>query len=310
MADFQQILTGFRELWAELGKRTLSLNVLLPEENDGQERYPDLKGIPVLCRICLPKTCEFETFGLEGWVICHHPTSAKRLVERFQTLCEAAGANLPTTYFSSFRSYQHSFESSPITWWLALYLFVKGVTERRELWPAIPEYGIEGTGEFTLSGILGLSDPLPDMIRIIETLRLNTGTPAPIEDWFPTAITAFRAGQSDVLRCLEEKYASSPMTYVPDSAETVARGVSLRDVAELLCEGERSCVRETKRRWQNSRSPRLPSALGKDSEDSRANLYSLSALFDFLKIVENYSDTDLSSLRGRLRHRIRPVRAE
>ena len=85
----------------------------------------------------------------------------------------------------------------------------------------------------------------------------------------------------------------------------VPRGVSLRDVAAILSEDDRDGIRATKKRWHNSRSPKLPAALGKDRKDQRADLYSLSAILKFVEKVEFLSSDYVSDLKRQLRGRLR-----
>ena len=85
-----------------------------------------------------------------------------------------------------------------------------------------------------------------------------------------------------------------------DGVPATLKGVSLRDIAELLNEGERDASRATVRRWYYSRSPMLPDSLGKDPEDSRGRLLPLSAILEFVKVVESVSDADIIKLRKKL----------
>lgn len=86
------------------------------------------------------------------------------------------------------------------------------------------------------------------------------------------------------------------------------RGVSLRDVASLLTDGDRDAIRDTKRRWHNSRNPKLPESLGKCSTDSRAYLYALSAILNFVRKVEKRTGAEISAIEQPLRVKIRSVR--
>jgi hypothetical protein len=91
----------------------------------------------------------------------------------------------------------------------------------------------------------------------------------------------------------------------PESANGVDRkvvhGVSLKDIAAILSEDDRDGIRATKRRWHNSRSPKLPAAVGKDRKDRRADLYALSAILEFVKKVEFLTNDHVSQLRRQLR---------
>jgi len=51
------------------------------------------------------------------------------------------------------------------------------------------------------------------------------------------------------------------------------RGVSLRDIAVLLTDGDPDAIKLTKKRWQNSRDPKLPKMLGKCAADNKSGLY-------------------------------------
>jgi len=89
-------------------------------------------------------------------------------------------------------------------------------------------------------------------------------------------------------------------------ASTV-KGVSLRDIAGAMCEGNAAAIRETKKRWHNSRDPKLPPCLGTAPEDKRTYLYELSAILKFVRNVECLSKPDISALNASLRKRLRPV---
>ncbi len=95
---------------------------------------------------------------------------------------------------------------------------------------------------------------------------------------------------------------------VPTDIATLPKGVSLLDVALLLVEGDVAAAKETRKRWHNSRNPELPDSIGEDSEDCRAGLYSLSAIFDFIKIVEVRSESEIADYRQRIQHRVRRIR--
>lgn len=90
-----------------------------------------------------------------------------------------------------------------------------------------------------------------------------------------------------------------------DDTPMVQNGVSLRDVAALRCEGDRDVIRESKKRWHNSRS--LPQPLGKDPADKRADLYALSEILNFLKKTEDISDADNRRYKWQLTKELRPI---
>jgi hypothetical protein len=85
------------------------------------------------------------------------------------------------------------------------------------------------------------------------------------------------------------------------------RGVLLRDVASLLTDGDPDAAKEVVSRWHRSRNPKRPVMLGKDA-DNRAGLYALSAILDFVKILEGLTDADISALKRQLHSKVRPVR--
>lgn len=85
-------------------------------------------------------------------------------------------------------------------------------------------------------------------------------------------------------------------------------GISLRDVASLLTDGDPEAIRDTKRRWHNSRDPKLPTSLGKCAADNRSGLYAPSAILKFVKNVEGLTFPEISKIKQQLRARSRPVR--
>jgi len=91
-------------------------------------------------------------------------------------------------------------------------------------------------------------------------------------------------------------------------AKMTARGVSMRDVAALLTDGDPDSIRETKKRWQNSRVPKLPVPLGKCAADKRSYLYAPSAILKFVQNVETLSTTDFSTIKQQLQAKLRSVR--
>lgn len=95
----------------------------------------------------------------------------------------------------------------------------------------------------------------------------------------------------------------------PSQNTPVSMGVSLRDVASLLNDGDPDAIRDTKKRWHNSRDPKLPDSLGKCAADNKSGLYAPSAILEFVQKVEALSDPVISTMKRQLRANLRAVRA-
>ena len=97
------------------------------------------------------------------------------------------------------------------------------------------------------------------------------------------------------------------------SAKMAARGVSIRDVAALLTDGDPDSIRETRMRWLNSKqrknpeTPKLPAQIGKCETDKKSGLFGLSAILEFVQKEEKMSDTDISAMKRQLRTKLRPI---
>gem|GEM_PF-6971742 len=76
--------------------------------------------------------------------------------------------------------------------------------------------------------------------------------------------------------------------------EIRATGISLRDAALLVTDGDEKAAKITIRRWHNSRSPELPPSIGFDLLHKQKKLYPPSAILKFAQIVEGFSDVDFS----------------
>lgn len=96
----------------------------------------------------------------------------------------------------------------------------------------------------------------------------------------------------------------------PETAKHIMSGVSLIDVALLLSDGEKSAAKLTKKRWSNSRNPKLPESIGFDPSHSQSKLYSPSAILQFVKILETLSDADVSRHLVTLRQKERLPRTD
>lgn len=105
------------------------------------------------------------------------------------------------------------------------------------------------------------------------------------------------------IKCVDEL-----MSMTGGEDASIARGVSLRDIALLLNESDKFAATRTIKRWHNSREPKLPAALGNDTQDSRAELYALSAILRFVKKIEGCSQEQIAECQTKLRHRVRPIR--
>jgi hypothetical protein len=94
---------------------------------------------------------------------------------------------------------------------------------------------------------------------------------------------------------------------VPRFKRRVPKGVSLRDVALLLNEGDQDSATKTKKRWQALRKPKLPKSLGACSADGQSGLYVPSAILEFVKIVENLPAERISRMNRALKAKRRPI---
>ena len=94
----------------------------------------------------------------------------------------------------------------------------------------------------------------------------------------------------------------------PSPNPRVSMGVSLRDVASLLNDGDPDAIRDTKKRWHNSRDPKLPDSLGKCAADNKSGLYAPSAILEFVKKVDVLPDKQISVMKRQLANNLRRVR--
>jgi hypothetical protein len=78
------------------------------------------------------------------------------------------------------------------------------------------------------------------------------------------------------------------------------KGVSLRDAALIMTEGDGELAKEVKRRWENQREPKLPNAIGIDPRHKQRKLFKPSALSEWVESVEGVAVCAQHGLRKRL----------
>jgi hypothetical protein len=124
-------------------------------------------------------------------------------------------------------------------------------------------------------------NPFSESADVIEDFGLLTGSPQfrtsdgkwpAWAGFLPDAAasngiaTKFSAPQS----ASDQETDSDGQILSSNQVEDAPKGISLLDVALLLNESDLDAARETRRRWYNSKAPKLPEGIGKDCEDSRA----------------------------------------
>lgn len=102
--------------------------------------------------------------------------------------------------------------------------------------------------------------------------------------------------------------ATEDKSTVPTEIETVSpTGVSLMDAALLLTDGDAQAASATVKRWQDSRSPKLPIGIGKCPHHAQRNLYEVGELLKVLSVLEG--EQKAASIRTSLRQKKRSVRS-
>ena len=184
MPEFDEILQGFRNLWARVGSRQFALEVFIPSAFDSANYPEQLQRLPLLCGICIPRTLDVDGFTSGGSILGHHARELVHEFDEFRALCMNAGAQLPAEVHTALAGYYRLFDRSPASIWLALLLFLRKATairrcgEVREDDGTLEEYQYEWVDSFFIN------EPFREMIGMIETLELNSDTGKPVEEWF------------------------------------------------------------------------------------------------------------------------------
>ena len=113
------------------------------------------------------------------------------------------------------------------------------------------------------------------------------------------------------ISALEQRLAGDTSGAAPEPLAQVKAdcGVSLRNVAEILQNGDLERMERMLRRWNRCRVP-MPGALGRDAADRRVKLYEPTAIVEWCKKVEHYLSVPEDTLTKRLANLARETAAK
>lgn len=158
-----------------------------------------------------------------------------------------------------------------------------------------------------------LLDEVRDYFSAVESVYANAGIPTSkvaevAYDHIGRTIDKFKERIETFARGLR-------VLVIPDAdpanGDPPVKGVSLRDAAMFLNEFNETVARATVRRWRNSRSPKVPSPIGRDPDHHQRRLYPLPEILKFIENAEGPQQAKGCSpfLKSRLREPVNPSTA-
>ena len=167
-----------------------------------------------------------------------------------------------------------------------------------------------------------LLDEVKDFLGAVEPLYADAGIPTSkvaevaydhigrTIDKFKERIETFARGLR-VLVIPDADPANADPANGDPVGEPTLEGCSLLDAALYLNDFNETVARATVRRWRNSRSPKVPSPIGRDPDHRQRRLYQLPEMLKFIETAEGPQQAKGCSqfLKSRLREPVNPSTA-